>query len=151
MFEKVLVCLDGSAAAEKTLSFITHEAAHFRSNLVLLRVVGLPEVLVPANIPGSPGLPVRTQGAIRRATEEESEANRYLESIAATLREKDIKVDTAVLPGTAGDTILKYAQENGCTLIVIGAHGHGGFRRFALGSTADYVVHRSEIPVLTIR
>jgi len=151
VFEKILLCLDGSAAAEKTLPFITHEAVHFRSRLILLRVVALPEVLVPANIPGSPGLPLRTQGAIRRATEEENEANRYLEGIAASLKEKGLKAETVVLPGTAGDTILKYAQENGCTLIVIGAHGHGGFRRFALGSTADYVVHRSEIPVLTIR
>jgi len=43
---------------------------------------------------------------------------------------------------------VKYAQENECTLIAIATHGHGGFRRFALGSTADYVVHHSAIPVL---
>jgi len=151
MFEKVLVCLDGSAAAEKTLQFITHEAVHLRSELVLLRVVALPEVLIPANIPGSPGLPVRTQGAIKRATEQEDEARSYLEGVAGPLRDRGIKVETAVIPGASGETILNYAQENACTLIVIGAHGHGGFRRFALVSTADYVVHRSEVPVLTVR
>ena len=54
-------------------------------------------------------------------------------------------------PAQPGETIVNYAQENECTLIAIATHGHGGFRRFALGSTADYVVHHSSIPVLTVR
>jgi len=151
MFEKILICLDGSKAAEKTLVLIPHEAVHFRSKLVLLRVVSLPEVLVPVNIPGSPALPLRTRGAIKRTTEEQDEATRYLEEKAVPLKDKGLKVEIVVLPGAVGETILNYAEANGCTLIVIGAHGHGGFRRFTLGSTADYVVHRSTVPVLTIK
>jgi nucleotide-binding universal stress UspA family protein len=62
-----------------------------------------------------------------------------------------LEVDYVVLSGNSGETIVNYAQENGCTLIAISTHGHGGFRRFALGSTADFVVHHSAIPVLTVR
>jgi len=64
---------------------------------------------------------------------------------------RGLEVDYVVLSGTSGETIVSYAQENDCTLIAIATHGHGGFRRFALGSTADFVVHHSLIPVLTVR
>lgn len=151
MLEKILVCLDGSSAAERILSYITEEALIVRSKVIFLRVVGLPETIVPLSVPGSPGIPVRTEGAVRRITSEENEAAEYLNRVAAPLQARGLEIEPVVLPGMAGETIINYARENDCKLIAIGAHGHGGFRRFALGSTADFVVHRSTIPVLTVR
>ena len=151
MFEKVLVCLDGSEASEKVLSYITNEAAVFHTQIVLLRVVSGPEAIVPIAVPGIPGMPVTTAGSLKRATREEDEAGVYLKRVADELQTKNLNVDWAVEPGVAGETIISYANDNDCKMIVMGTHGHGGFRRFALGSTADFVVHRSTIPVLTIR
>jgi nucleotide-binding universal stress UspA family protein len=151
MLEKILVCLDGSNPAERVLSYITREALSLQSKIILLRVIDLPETILPFNIPGSPGVPVSTQGAVKRTITEEKEANAYLKSKAKSLKAKGLDVDYVVQSGSAGETIVNYAQENDCTLIAIATHGHGGFRRFALGSTADFVVHRSSIPVLTVR
>jgi nucleotide-binding universal stress UspA family protein len=103
------------------------------------------------NIPGSPAVPVSTSGAVKRTFTEETAAESYLAAQTQLLTGKGLEVDYVVQSGAPGETIVKYAQENECTLIAIATHGHGGFRRFALGSTADYVVHHSAIPVLTVR
>ena len=151
MLEKILVCLDGSNPAEKVLPYITPEAVARHSKLVLLHVIDSPESMTSLNNPGSPAVPVSTSGAMKRTFTEETAAESYLASQTQLLTEKGLEVDYVVQSDAAGETIVKYAQENECTLIAIATHGHGGFRRFALGSTADYVVHHSAIPVLTVR
>ena len=151
MLEKILVCLDGSTPAERILPYITLEAVAQHSKLVLLSVVDMPESMIPLNIPGSPAIPISTSGAVKRTSFEEKTEEDYLESQAKSLIAKGLDVDYVVLSGSAGETIVNYARENDCTLIAIATHGHGGFRRFALGSTADYVVHHSAVPVLTVR
>lgn len=151
MFEKILVCLDGSGAAEQILSQVMDEAICFRSDVVLLRVVRLPDITIPVGVPGSPGVTVRTSGTMQRTTAEESEAADYLERIAEPLREKGLNVELMVLPGVAGETIINYAQENGFSLIVIATHGHGALRRLAFGSTADFILNHSSLPVLMVR
>ena len=151
MLEKILVCLDGSTPAERILPIITPEAAARHSKLVLLTVIDNPESIIPLNIPGAPAVTVSTSGAVKRTFTEEKSAEGYLENEAKDLTAKGLDVDYVVLSGPPGETIVSYAQENECTLIAIATHGHGGFRRFALGSTADYVVHHSAVPVLTVR
>jgi len=151
MLEKILVCLDGSDPAERILDYVTADAASLTGKVVLIRVIPLPETTIPLNIPGSPAVPVSTRGAVERTITEENEATDYLKRKARTLKTRGLDVDYVVIAGSAGETIVKYAQENECTLIALATHGHGGFRRFALGSTADYVVHHADIPVLTVR
>lgn len=151
MFEKVLVCLDGSGTAERILSYILDDALAFHSKVVLLRVISSPDTLIPVNLPGSPGIPVSTEGAIRRTRKEENEAEVYLKDIAESLREKGLDVEWVTMPGSAGEAIVGYALENGCKLIALTSHGHGGLRRLAMGSTADYILSRSPLPVLIVR
>jgi nucleotide-binding universal stress UspA family protein len=151
MFERILVCLDGSGAAEEILPYVIAEALTHRSKVVLLRVVSLPEITIPISIPGEPGTPMYTEGAVRRTRNEESKADDYLRRIAEPMREKGLDVQCVVLPGVAGETITNYTQDNGCTLIAIATHGHGGVRRLVLGSTADFVLHHSSVPILIVR
>ena len=151
MLEKVLVCLDGSTPAERILPYITRETAAQHGKMILLTVIDLPETVLPFNIPGSPAVTVSTPGAVKRTFTEENTANDYLKGQEKSLEAQGLDVDYVVISGSPGETIVSYAQENECTLIAIATHGHGGFRRFALGSTADYVVHHSSIPVLTVR
>ena len=151
MFEKILVCLDGSRSAEEILPYVTDEALAHRSRVVLLRVVSLPEIIIPINIPGEPGTPVSTEGAMRRTGKEESEADDYLKRITRLMKKKGLKVQRVVLPGKASETIIYYAQQNDCKLIAIATHGHGGVRRLVLGSTADFVLHNAPVPLLMVR
>jgi nucleotide-binding universal stress UspA family protein len=50
-----------------------------------------------------------------------------------------------------GNAILKYAKDNMIDLIVLSAHGAGGYKQFFLGSTAVEVSSRSECPTLVVR
>jgi nucleotide-binding universal stress UspA family protein len=149
--EKILVCLDGSKPAERILPYVTKTALAMNSKVILLRVIDMPDSLLSINIPGSPAYPASTPGALQRTINEEKEASKYLKRKAKSLMAKGLDIDYLVLSGKPGNTIVKYAEESKCTMIAVATHGHGGFRRFALGSTADYVVHHSSIPVLTIR
>lgn len=53
--------------------------------------------------------------------------------------------------GHEGDAIISFAQKNNFDLIVIGSRGLGLVREFFLGSTSQYIVHYSKIPVLVVK
>ncbi len=151
MLEKILICLDGSKAAEQVVNYISEDTAFTGSKLVLLRVVSLPEIVIPIQVPGVSSVPVNTDANIKQMTNKETEASVYLEQIAGKLKQKNFDVTYDVMPGTPGEAIIDYAKENDIKLIAIGTHGHSFARRFFLGSTADYVLRHASLPVLTIR
>ncbi len=152
MFQRILVCLDGSPLAEQILPYVTEEAMRFGSTVVLLQVVTIATTLVTPGIPGAPSVPVHGQITLEHIRKEENEANTYLERIAAPLRERGVTVKTVVLPGPpVGDAIVNYAREHRTDLIAIATHGHSGLREAVLGSTADYVLRESGLPVLLVR
>ncbi len=49
------------------------------------------------------------------------------------------------------DTIIEYAGEHKCDLIVTGARGAGGYEKMLLGSVASGVVARARCPVMIVR
>jgi len=150
MFEKILVCLDGSKLAEQIMPYAVEAAVRFQSKLVLLQVVPEPVAFSPG-IPGGAPLPVQTDIMVEGTKEALKKAKRYLGKVASPLRKKGIEVEAVAMPGSAGEAILNYAHMNGVDLIAIATHGRGGLRRAVFGSVADYVLRRSGLPVLVIR
>jgi nucleotide-binding universal stress UspA family protein len=53
--------------------------------------------------------------------------------------------------GHTGSEITKYAQLGKYNMIVIGARGMGGAKEAFLGSTSNYVMHKTKIPVLVVK
>lgn len=53
--------------------------------------------------------------------------------------------------GRPADVILNLSEQIGTELIVMGSRGHGTFRRIALGSVSEEVVHHASCPVLVVR
>lgn len=76
---------------------------------------------------------------------------KYLENVAATLRNNGVDVKTMIAVGHAAEEIIKAAQKTGANVIAMSTHGYSGVKRWALGSVADKVLHSSEIPVLLVR
>ena len=60
------------------------------------------------------------------------------------------KVNTAVLLSSPVDGILGYCREKNADLLVLGAHGHGFISALLLGSVAQGIVRRAELPTLVI-
>jgi nucleotide-binding universal stress UspA family protein len=62
-----------------------------------------------------------------------------------------LKVETIFAEGDPGHEIVRVAEERNADLIVLGTHGHGGWKRFTLGSVAELVIRYAPCAVLTIR
>jgi nucleotide-binding universal stress UspA family protein len=150
MFERILVCLDGSKLAEQIMPYATEEAIRFQGKLILFQVVQEPITFSPG-FPGEAPVPIETDAMIERTKEALNRARDYLESLAAPLRKKGIQVETVAVPGKPGEAILDYANTNSIGLIAIATHGRGGLRRALFGSVADQVLKQSGLPILVIR
>lgn len=150
MFKKIIVCLDGSALAEEILPSIISEHGCF-GKIILLKVLAIPEARLPLGIPGSPGVPVHTDSMLERFQKEMDEAPTYLEEKAQPLRELGADVDCVVLEGNPSEAIVDYARDNEASLIAIATHGHTGLRQIVMGSTAEYVLKHSGLPVLLVK
>ncbi len=69
----------------------------------------------------------------------------------AELAAEGFEVEGILECGEPADRILALAQQQNCDLIAMSTHGHGFFSDLFLGSVAEKVRHRTDIPVLLIR
>jgi len=66
---------------------------------------------------------------------------------------KDIQapdVHRLLVLGLAGKELLRIAQSVGAAYIIVGTHGRTGLNRLLIGSTAEFVMRRSDCPVIVI-
>ena len=86
---------------------------------------------------------------MEEATEESSERlHAQVDGVIHPLmNEKRVCLLPEVHPG---DQIVKYAQENGCGLIIMGSRGLGALRGM-LGSVSSYVLREAQVPVLVVK
>jgi nucleotide-binding universal stress UspA family protein len=166
MFEKILVCLDGSDLATQIIPYASETGLRFSSTIILFKVITGHITIPPAGI-GYIAPPVRETGpgysaaveATRSLAEvelveienEEKESLAYLEDIAKELRDKGLNVETVTVHGKADEAIISYAEKNNVNLITIATHGRSGVKRAVLGSVADFVMRNSGLPILLIK
>ena len=67
------------------------------------------------------------------------------------LEEAGFSVETYAREGDPADTILDVAGEANAGLIVVGARGRTGARRFALGGVASKLAHHTPTSLLIVR
>jgi nucleotide-binding universal stress UspA family protein len=143
-FQRILIPLDGSKAAERLLDRWRPLAGE-GARVILFRA------LPTFSGGGSPYLPhvVRDEQEQKRARELGRE---YLEEQAQRVREEGVEVEVKVTPTQEpADAILKAVQEEEADLVAMSTEGRGGVSRLLLGSVADKVVRGSSVPVLLFR
>jgi nucleotide-binding universal stress UspA family protein len=146
MFQKILVCLDGSKLAEQIVPYVTEQAAQFGSSLVLFQVVSLSAIPAPTGIES---VPMAVPDTMLR--DAEVAAMDYLSGLATPLRERGLKAQCVTMIGHPAETIVSYAEENKFDLVALATHGRSGLKRMVFGSVADYVVRKSGLPILLIK
>jgi nucleotide-binding universal stress UspA family protein len=151
MYQRILVPLDGSEAAQAALSHAQALAAALGATVHLLQVVSEADKV---NAPGVTDNPQASESARELARRflaaNLAEAREYLMQMAAPLTKEDIRVEIAVWEGPPGEKIVEYAQQRGIDLIVMSTRGRGGIQRLLLGSVTDRVVRSAGLPVLVI-
>lgn len=78
-------------------------------------------------------------------------AQEYAQSAMRLVRAHECAAAPMVAKGPAGAAILRIAEEIAADLIVLGAFGHTRMRELILGSTASYLMSRSNKPVMFVR
>lgn len=99
-----------------------------------------------------PPLSVLTAGSMTTLLNDESHIELAVNSLDRFMTDHGIVgVTTAVVVGNPGNMIVDYANKSRADLIVIPSHGHHGFKRLLIGSTAERVLRHAACPVLVLR
>ena len=61
------------------------------------------------------------------------------------------KMNTVYKVGDVVDVIVKFAEEGGYDLVVMGSRGLGAFSRTLLGSVSDKVIHHINTSVMIVK
>ena len=144
-YRRILVAVDGSAAANKGLREALRLAKAGRAKLFIVHVVD--EFYAFAGLDAM--APMQDLVPVFRAG-----GKKVLARAEALARKQGIRPNTVlreVVGGPAAGPILSEARKQRADLIVLGTHGRRGVRRLVLGSDAEQVVRSATVPVLVVR
>lgn len=139
--EKILVPLDFSACSKKALQYAVPFARQFGATLALLHVVQITYPAGEFTPPDTPALELELRDS----------SQKQLEALVEKEIQGAVPTRTLVRTGPAAEEIVAIAKEEAVDLIILSTHGHTGFKRVLLGSTAEHVVRHAPCPVLTVR
>ena len=155
LYDAVMVPFDGSdsacAALDEAVRFAKEDAG---LALHVVQIVDLERTAVAKLEARGVDLiesvvPMGMQEAMEEATEEASE--RLHAQVDGVIRPLMNEKRVCLLPEVhPGDQIVKYEQENGCGLIIMGSRGLGALRGM-LGSVSSYVLREAQVPVLVVK
>ncbi|HEY2317360.1 MAG TPA: universal stress protein [Solirubrobacteraceae bacterium] len=141
MFCNILVCVDGSAHAERALSEAIDLATAERSRLTILTAVPRP--------PYWACNPVTAAGIEPLANDLAAEAKAALE--AAVDRVPDsIPVTKILTREPIREALMKHVRSGQHDLLVMGSRGRGALTASLLGSVSHYALNHSHVPVLIV-
>lgn len=142
-FKAILFPTDFSESSDYAFQYALTLARCFDSRLTIVHVINEPVDLRGFYVPHI---------SFDKLEEEiEEGAKKMMEKFCRVHLRDYENYETFVLPGIPYDEIIKKAAEVGADLIVMATHGRTGLDHVLFGSTAEKVVRKSPIPVMTIR
>jgi nucleotide-binding universal stress UspA family protein len=136
---RIMLTLDGSAFAGRALPLAVDWATSSGAELLLFQAVA-----PTTEVYHGSQLPEGIQVALREQAHEE------LRVIAGELRRCKFPISIKVASGYPADKIVEAAACHQADVIVMATHGYSGFKRWALGSVADKVLHASTTPLVLV-
>ena len=137
-FKKILVPLDGSSNSMRGLDRAIEIAKGSNAEITGFYVFHLP---VAAGIKYTAKM---KENAQRKAVKAIGPAMNKTQKAGAVFKYK-------TGGGNTGSEIVKFAKNGKFDMIVIGARGVGGAKEAFLGSTSNYVMHKTKVPVLVVK
>lgn len=143
MFTKILYPTDFSRPAQKAIEYIRH-----------LRGAGAQEVIV-LHIIDRRGIDDLARFSKRDVVEIQKELDRKaltkLKPILEELKESGFSVSPKIMRGGPCNEIMRVAEEENVSVIVIGSRGIANIEDMVLGSVSYKLIKRSKKPVLIIK
>jgi manganese transport protein len=136
-YRRILLPLDHSAMDRYSLSQAAALAKQHGAQLCLVHV--------------EEGMTSQVYGSLARTAEVE-QGQAYLQAVLKELQQKGIETELQVRHGRRPATqIIKAVEQWNPDLVVMGAHGHTGWKDLLLGSTINRVRHEIKKPMLIVR
>ena len=135
----VVAATDFSDAAAGGLAWAAAVARAHGARLTLVHAVAPPMPVADFAAP-----PLQVDEDLRAAAEE-----RLAEALEGVSLE-GVEAQGVLRDGTPSQAVLDLVDEDGADLVVVGTRGLTGFRHLLLGSTAERIVQRSPVPVLSV-
>ena len=136
--KKILVPLDGSSNSFRGLDVAIHMARESHATITGLYVAAITK-----------------PGANDKITPLEKillgHAQKIMKKSKLKAAQKGILFFDKVSYGDDGKRIVEVAEKQNFDLIVIGSRGMGSAKELFLGSTSNYVLHKSKKPVLVVK
>jgi nucleotide-binding universal stress UspA family protein len=141
MFRNILVCVDGSAHAERALSEAIDLATAERSRLTILTAIPRPPYWAcsPATAAGIPPL------ADDLAKEAKAALNAAVDQVP-----ESIPVTKILTHEPIRDALMARIRSGDHDLVVMGSRGRGALSASLLGSVSHYALNHSQVPVLIV-
>ena len=136
--KKILVPLDGSSNSFRGLDVAIHMARESQATITGLYVAGI--VKPRTNDPITPLEKILLD-----------HAQKIMKKAKLNAAKKGILFFDRVSYGDDGKIIVEVAEKQNFDLIVIGSRGMGAAKELFLGSTSNYVLHKSKKPVLVVK
>jgi nucleotide-binding universal stress UspA family protein len=119
-----------------------------------LSAAGTAVVERAASLPVTPGAAITVFHVVATpGAGAEDEARRALAAHAARLSAvvpASVTVGTALAEGSPFVEIIRRARRERAELVVLGRHGHRGFAEALIGTTAERVLRKGDVPVLIV-
>ncbi|SES35666.1 Nucleotide-binding universal stress protein, UspA family [Tranquillimonas rosea] len=147
MFNTILAAYDGSKGADLALEKAAELAKLCDAEVRVLTVYRHHSMLEASlsMVRGSSEANTNMDDVMRDVARETAEqAKTYLTDTGME------KVSAFIQGGPSARTIVSFAKENGCDLIVLGSRGLGSSEGYMLGSVSHKVTSLTDIPVLVV-
>lgn len=141
LYKKILIATDGSEYTKNAVDYGIDLAKNTAAKLHTVYVV---DTAAFASIP----MDAAWESMYQLLRQEGDEATKVVADKASA---EGLDVEKNTIEGHPAEEIIKYAEKNSISLIVMGTLGKSGLDRFLLGSVAEKVVRNSKIPVLVVR
>lgn len=137
MYKNILVAADGSENSLRA----TEQAAEIASLLegVKVELVSVIAIDVYSDMVYDP---IEAHGEAQRE---------IIKEALDILTDAEVSHEVVLLHGRPADEIIRYAEESGADLLVMGSRGLGALREFALGSVSHKVLTHAKCPVLVVK
>jgi nucleotide-binding universal stress UspA family protein len=135
----LLVPTDFSPHADAALRFASRLAEKTGAGLVLVHAYYLP--------PGMDASAAVIDDVVRRSVEQE--AKQRLESLRGAIGGAAARL--VVTHGRPETAVVEATREHAADLVVMGTRGRTGLASFFIGSVAERVIRRSQVPVIAVK
>lgn len=136
--KKILVALDGSENSFRGLDQAIIIARNCQAVITGIYVT-------PLNLPASSKQKAYLKNYLLK------NANKFLKKAKTRSAQNGILFYEKIMYGDEGSRIVKFAHDKNFDLIVIGSRGRGSVKEIFLGSTSNYVIHKSKTSVLIVK